>query len=105
MVFTSSSCFRSDDPEQAFALLLRCLEDDDLPVALCGPHRVTAPPPETLHASVLAALSRLPAPDAAWCAGEFDTAQAARALFRRRWNLGKARQMSIAYWRRGATGN
>lgn len=68
--------------------------------AYFAPHPVTVLPPETFHASLMAELATSPVPDIAWFAGEFETAQAVRDLFRRRWQLRGPHQMSIAYWRR-----
>ena len=43
--------------------------------------------------------------DYAWFAGEFDTATAARRLFKGKFGLKKANQLSVSYWRRGLRGN
>lgn len=40
----------------------------------------------------------------AWFGGEFSDAQAVRSVFRKDMKLGKGKQLSVAYWRRGHAG-
>ncbi len=44
-------------------------------------------------------------PDFCWAAGEFDTAQEMRKLFKNEFALPKGRQYAITYWRRGQEGD
>ncbi|MEM1164392.1 MAG: siderophore-interacting protein [Pseudomonadota bacterium] len=65
-------------------------------------------PPERFEAEVMGLARTLTGPGktrSAFFAGEFDTAQTMRALFRGDLGLGKGLQMSVAYWRRGVPGH
>lgn len=70
--------------------------------AYFGPGRVTAIPPARFATELPLVLAREAIPDAAWFAGEHETAVALRALFQDAWGLDRARGQSVAYWRHEA---
>ncbi|MEO0992213.1 MAG: MFS transporter [Pseudomonadota bacterium] len=69
--------------------------------------RMTAIEPERFRDDVVG-LARSVAGETvsyAWFAGEFQTAQALRTVFKRDFGLGKEDQLSVAYWREGKPGH
>ena len=65
-----------------------------------GSGKVKAIPPNFFDASIEDILRRERPPWRAWFAGEFETAQRLRNLFKDKWGLLKRQQLSVAYWRK-----